>query len=73
MTEFGMATNIGCAAFSITIAPAIAVFFLKKEDGTVSLKENAQMKSQRITFVRDVVFIATGLGIYAYFSQDGSI
>ena len=28
MTEFGMATNIGCAAFSITMAPAIAVFFL---------------------------------------------
>lgn len=33
MTEFGLASNVGCAIFTITVVPAVAILLtLKKED-----------------------------------------
>jgi len=34
MTEFGIATNLGCALFTITVVPALAILFTQHDGST---------------------------------------
>jgi Ca2+/Na+ antiporter len=44
MTEFGVASNVGCAIFSITVVPATAILLTMKKDKASS---NAGSSSDR--------------------------
>lgn len=74
MTEFGVASNIGCAVLTITVVPALAILatassagsiaMKRKQSGTSSKKELLKQRVMMLTIYRDMGFFILALVLY---------
>jgi len=80
LTEFGTATNVGSAAFSITLVPAVAVIFASKPKATgagesqISNRQRERnLRKLKKTFTRDLFTFLITLMLYCLIMKDGII
>ena len=76
MAEFGLAAQFGSIAFTTTFVPAMAYFMnygILKARPECTPEEIKQFSRLRKLFVRDMVFICLGLGLYYIFLENFSI
>ena len=76
MTEFGIAVTFGSVVFVVTLVPAFAYFFnygIRKPRPELTPEELRQNEGLKKLFIRDMVFIMLGLGLYYFYFDNYSI